>query len=177
MTLLQAHTTVTDPHGDRAYADEQFVPIVGDVLGKTLPASKTVDESRTSIILVDDADLTSPVVTGGRYAIEAFLIVDGDPDAGMSLTLTAPGGSSGAWAPVAPATTVGGVGESNLARHAFGALATVAVTSGGVIIPPRGALATGSVPGSVTLQWAQATTGVSPLFLRAGSWLRLTRTG
>lgn len=176
VSLLQAHSAVPDPHGDRAYADARFVPLEGDVINQSRTADKPEDESRQTITLADDTSLSIPVTGSARYAVDAFLIVDGDPDAGMSLTFTAPAGSSGSWTPLAPQTT-GGIGDVQVTSFAFDDPASVGVTAQGVIIPPKGALITGGSPGVFTLQWAQANTGVSPLFLRAGSWLRLTRTG
>jgi len=173
LTLLQAHSTVPDPHGDRAYADARFVPLEGDVVSKARTVDKPEDEDRQSVVLVDDASLSVPITGGARYAVEAFLVVDGDPEAGMSLTLAAPEGSSGSWATMVP----GAANEVQGKSLAFGDPATVVVSQEPVIIPPKGSLLTGETPGELSLQWAQTTTGVSPLFLRAGSWLRLTRTG
>jgi len=174
LTLLQAHTVVADPHGDRAWATDMFVPRVGDVVSKARTVDKPADEPRTSTVLADDTSLTIPVAANARYAMDAFLIVDGDEAAGMSLTFTAPSGSSGSWAPMAP-QTAGGT-DQQLRPTAYGQAANVGVTADGVIIPPRGALVTSNTAGDFTLQWAQTVTSQSPLTLRAGSWLLLTRT-
>lgn len=174
MSLLQAHAAVADPHGDRAYADERFVPLVGDVVAKSRTVDKDADEPRTSLTLADDTALTLPVTGTGRYAVEAFLIVGGDEAAGMSLTFTAPEGSSGAWAPMARQSSAGSTQRDALE---FGAAATVEVTQAGIAFAPRGTLLTGSTPGDFTLQWAPAATPSQALVLRAGSWLKLTRTG
>lgn len=176
VSLLQAHTLVSDPHADRAYADERFVPLVGDVVSKSRTVDKDEDEPRTSVTLVDDASLSLPVTGTGRYALEAFLVVDGDSAAGMSLTFTAPEGATGSWTPMAPEGS-GGTGDVRTAAVDYGVAATVGVSAEGVIVPPRGTLITGSTSGVLTLRWAPTTTPATPLTLRAGSWLRLTRMG
>ena len=51
VSLLQAHALVPDPHGDRAYADERFVPLVGDVVTK----SRTVDKDAGRITYIGGA--------------------------------------------------------------------------------------------------------------------------
>jgi hypothetical protein len=174
MSLLQAHAAVADPHGDRAYADEKFVPRVGDVVGKSRIVDKAADEPRTSIVLIDDGSLSLPVTGTGRYALEGFLLADGDAEAGMSLTFTAPDGSTGSWVPLARQSAGGTIQNGSLD---YGTAATVEVTADGVAVAPRGSVIVGSTGGAVTLQWAPAATPSRALVLRAGSWLKLTRTG
>lgn len=176
MTLLQAHSTVPDPHGDRAWATDMFVPRVGDVVSKSRTVDKDTGEGRTSTVLQDDGDLTIAVAARARYALDAFLVVDGDPAAGMSLTFTAPEGATGSWSPVAPEDS-GGTGNVRTAAVDYATPSTVGVSAQGVIVPPRGTLITGDTSGSLTLRWAQTNTSATPLTLRAGSWLRLTRMG
>jgi hypothetical protein len=171
---LQAHTLVADPHGDRSYADQMFVPREGDVISKSRTVDKDADESRTAVVLADDTSLSMPVTGTARYALEAFLIVAGDEAAGMSLTFTAPAGSAGGWAPMARQTSAGNTQRDALG---FGTAATVEVTQAGVAFAPRGTLLTGGTEGSLTLQWAPAVTPSRALVLRAGSWVKLTRTG
>lgn len=174
LTLLQAHVAVADPHGDRAYADERFVPLVGDVVSKTRTIDKSADEQRTSLTLADDAALSFAVTADARYAMEAFLLVAGDPAAGMSLTFTAPDGAAGSWVPMARETSNG---DTQTALLGYRTPATVEVTTEGAAVAPCGTLLTDSTPGELTLQWAPVTTPGVPLVLRAGSWLKLTRTG
>jgi hypothetical protein len=45
VNLLQAHALVPDPHGDRACADERFVPLAGDVI--SLSAGAWIKPTRT----------------------------------------------------------------------------------------------------------------------------------
>ncbi len=175
LTLLEAHTASPDPHGDRAYADATFIPVAGDVVGKSRTVDKPTDESRTSVVLLDDLSLSVPVTGGARYTVESFLVFEGDPDAGLNLTFTAPADSSGSWSVLAAAspTVTGGVTAVD-APLAFGEPASVAVAAEGVAVPPRGSLITGE-PGSLTLQWAPRVSPSVPLTLRAGSWLLLRR--
>lgn len=174
MTLLQAHAAVADPHGDRDYADQTFIPREGDVISKSRTVDKDADEARTAVVLADDTSLSIPVTSTGRYAMEAFLIVAGDEAAGMSLTFTAPEGSAGVWVPMARQTSGGNTQRDALG---FGIAASVEVTQEGVAFAPRGTLLTGGTAGSLTLQWAPAVTPSVALVLRAGSWVKLTRTG
>lgn len=176
LTLLEAHCLCPDPHGDRAYADAKFVPLEGGPVGAVQTADKPTDESRTSVVLLDDLSLSVPVTGNARYTLEAFLIVDGDPDAGVSLTFTAPAGSSGSWATLAP-TSVAVTGTAQSVPLAFGDPASVGVALEGSVIPPKGSLVTGPSPGALTLQWAPTLTPSVPLSLRAGSWLLLRRMG
>ena len=92
------------------------------------------DESRTSVVLVDDTSLSLPVTGKGRYALEVFLIAAGDKTTGMSLTFTAPSGSSGAWVPMARQTSTGTTQRDALG---FGTTATVEVTQEGVAFAPK----------------------------------------
>lgn len=171
VTLLQAHSSVPDPHGDRAYADSRFIPVDGDVVSKERISDKPGDTSRQTNVLVDDPDLVLSVEANARYALQSSLNVDGDSTGGMQLTFVVPEGTTGAWTP-----RVSGRNSVSAGRVAFGITTQVSVTSAGLIVPPTGSLQVGNTAGSIVLRWAQTTTGATPLNIRMGSWIRLMRT-
>ncbi|MEU3268743.1 hypothetical protein [Streptomyces bacillaris] len=152
-------------------------PPTGDTVGVTRTVDKPTDEGVSeSTALQDDDHLTLSVTSGGRYTIDACLIASGDPTADIALTLTAPPGSTGGWAPSAITLGVSdGTGSIRLTRFDFGAPSAVGIITDGVIIAPLGSLTVGA-DGHLTLQWAQNTSSTTPTVLRAGSWLRATRT-
>lgn len=144
---------------------------------ETVTAYKAADESRTSTVtLTDDLHLTIPVATSAVYAIEAFLLVEGDPAADIALTFAGPASSTGGWAPVAATlSTSDGTGSLRLTKFSFGTSSTMGITAAGLVVLPHGALITAGTAGTLKLQWAQAVTSATPTVLRAGSWLRLSR--
>ncbi|MFD5975552.1 hypothetical protein [Streptomyces bacillaris] len=152
-------------------------PPTGDTVGVTRTVDKPSDEPvPASTTLQDDDHLTVPVTAGGRYAIAAMLAVDGDPAADLLLTIAAPPGSTGYWAPAAITLGVSdGTGSIRLTRYAPGASIGVGITAAGLIVAPLGTITAGAT-GSITVQWAQNVTSATPTILRTGSWLRVTRT-
>ncbi|MFJ2848315.1 hypothetical protein [Streptomyces rubiginosohelvolus] len=152
-------------------------PPTGDQVGVTRTVDKPTDEQvLSSTILQDDDHLTIPVTAGGRYVIDAMLAVDGDPAADLLLTLAAPPGSTGYWTPGAITLGVSdGTGSIRLTRYAPGTPIGVGVTAAGLIVAPLGSITAGA-NGTITVQWAQNVSSATPTILRAGSWLRVTRT-
>ncbi|MFB8101362.1 hypothetical protein ACFC3O_00745 [Streptomyces sp. NPDC056007] len=162
--------------GDKGDKGDAGTPPTGDVVGVTRTVDKATDEQVvSSTALQDDDHLTVPVTAGGRYAIAAMLAVDGDPAADLLLTIAAPPGSTGYWAPGGITLGVSdGTGSLRLTRYAPGQSIGVGITTAGLIVAPLGTITAGA-NGSITIQWAQnVATGVATT-LRAGSWLRLTR--
>ncbi|MFF2228594.1 hypothetical protein ACFVV7_35335 [Streptomyces globisporus] len=167
------------PKGDKGDAGAQGpagTPPTGDQPGVTRTVDKTADESVTSsIVLQADDHLSIPVTAGGRYAVDACLIVSGDPAADLLLTLAAPPGSSGHWTPGAVTLGVSdGTGSIRLTRYDLGQSIGVGITAAGLIVAPLGTVTAGA-DGVVSVQWAQAVASATATVLRAGSWLRLTR--
>ncbi|MBT2379019.1 collagen-like protein [Streptomyces sp. ISL-111] len=148
----------------------------GDTVGVARTVAKPVDESVTaSTTLQDDDHLTLSVTAGGQYAIDACLIAAGDPAADLTLTLTAPPGSTGGWTPGAITLGVSdGTGSIRLTRFDLGAPAAVGITAAGLIVAPLGTITAGA-NGTITVQWAQNVATATPTIVRAGSWLRATR--
>ncbi|MGW3330277.1 hypothetical protein ACWDF9_06980 [Streptomyces rubiginosohelvolus] len=174
-------TGATGPKGDKGDTGAQGpagTPPTGDQIGVTRTVDKPTDEQvLSSTALQDDDHLTIPVTAGGRYAIDAMLAVDGDPAADLLLTLAAPPGSVGYWTPGAITLGVSdGTGSIRLTRYAPGASIGVGITAAGLIVAPLGTVTAGA-NGAIAVQWAQNVSSATPTILRAGSWLRVTRTG
>lgn len=174
-------TGATGPKGDKGDTGAQGpagTPPAGDQIGVTRTVDKPSDEQvLSSIALQDDDHLAVSVTAGGRYAVDAMLAVDGDPAADLLLTLAAPPGSVGYWTPGAITLGVSdGTGSIRLTRYAPGASIGVGITAAGLIVAPLGSITAGA-SGSITVQWAQNVSSATPTILRAGSWLRVTRTG
>ncbi|WP_097982266.1 hypothetical protein [Streptomyces sp. f150] len=152
-------------------------PPSGDTVGVTRTVDKPLDEQvLSSTVLQDDDHLTIPVSVGGRYSIDAMLAVDGDPAADLLLTIAAPPGSTGYWTPGAVTLGVSdGTGSIRLTRYAPGASIGVGITAAGLIVAPLGTITAGA-NGVIAVQWAQNVSSATPTILRAGSWLRVTRT-
>ncbi|MGW1662924.1 hypothetical protein [Streptomyces microflavus] len=152
-------------------------PPTGDQVGVSRMVAKTVDESVTaSTVLQDDDHLTLSTTAGGQYAIEACLIAAGDPAGDLALTIAAPPGSTGHWTPGAITLGVSdGTGSLRLTRYDPGTPVGVGIITGGLIVAPLGTITAGA-DGMLTVQWAQNASSATPTTLRAGSWLRATRT-
>jgi hypothetical protein len=144
-----------------------------------VPAVKAADTSRASTITTtDDPDLTLPVLANSTYLFEAFIAytsaaVTGD----FKLNFNAPTGATGYWNGIGPSTA--SVADPDSVR----VIATVpGATSRTYGVPlasnvfglnVRGSVITSTTAGSLTAQWAQATSDANATVVKAGSWLRL----
>jgi len=164
VTLLEAHSMVPDPHGDRAYADANFVSRSADRMGSTRTRDKPSDESKSTTTLSSDRDLSFSVSINARYTLTVVLSIDGDGSTPIVLGLSVPSGSAGFWAP-------------STERLSLGATTPVAVPSQGTQVTLMGSIVVGATQGSLALRWAPQTTPQTPMIIRIGSWLRVTRTG
>ncbi|MFG2763137.1 hypothetical protein [Streptomyces rubiginosohelvolus] len=163
--------------GDKGDKGDAGLPPTGDQVGVTRTVDKPSDEQvLSSTVLQDDDHLTVSVTAGGRYAVDAMLAVDGDPAADLLLTIAAPPGSTGYWTPGAVTLGVSdGTGSIRLTRYAPGASIGVGITAAGLMVAPLGTITAGAT-GVIAVQWAQNVASATPTVLRAGSWLRVTRT-
>lgn len=163
--------------GDKGDKGDAGLPPTGDQIGVTRTVDKPSDEQVvSSIALQDDDHLTIPVSVGGRYAIDAMLVASGDPAADLLLTIAAPAGSTGHWTPGGVTLGVSdGTGSIRLTRYDPGASVGVGITAAGLVVAPLGTITAGN-NGTITVQWAQNVSSATPTILRAGSWLRVTRT-
>lgn len=170
-------TGPTGPTGATGATGPAGVPPTGDQAGVTRTVAKSADESVTgSVVLQADDHLSITVTAGGTYAIDAMLVAIGDPAADLLLTLAAPPGSTGHWTPGAITLGVSdGTGSIRLTRYDLGQSIGVGITAAGLIVAPLGTLTAGT-DGTLSVQWSQAVSTATATTLRAGSWLRLTRT-
>ncbi|MFD4273809.1 hypothetical protein R2B67_26205 [Streptomyces cyaneofuscatus] len=158
-----------------AKGDPGTIP-TGDTVGATRFLDKATDKPFTSTTLQADEQLSFPVTAGGRYAIEAMLVVTGDPAADLLLTLAAPPGSTGHWTPGGITLGVSdGTGSIRLTRYDPNTPIGVGTTIAGLIVAPLGTITAGA-NGTISIQGAQAAAHATATVLRAGSWLRVTRT-
>ncbi|MFE9372262.1 hypothetical protein ACFYM2_21180 [Streptomyces sp. NPDC006711] len=196
---VSAHTSATDPHGDRAYGDAAYYPMAyGNNLNsyvsdaqtriaslelrmnaaeaETQAAAKTVDEAVISTTVHDDAHLALTVEIGGWYAVESYLAVTGDPAADISLAWSAPAGSVFRWTENGPVASNSDNGTSvRLDLLDVATAATVGIASSGTSIAPRGVLQVGGTAGTFRLRWAPTASWATPTTIKSGSWLKLTR--
>ncbi|MFB6424654.1 hypothetical protein ACFCXC_14860 [Streptomyces microflavus] len=151
-------------------------PPTGDQVGVTRTFAKPTDRSFTTTSLQADEHLACPLTAGGQYAIDAMLVASGDPAADLLLTLAGPPGSTGHWTPGGITLGVSdGTGSIRLTRYDIGQSIGVGITAAGLIVAPLGTITAGA-DGTLTVQGAQAVASATPTILRAGSWLRVTRT-
>lgn len=180
-SALSTHTAATTSvHGiaDTAAlettsgAASKYVP-----LASILSAVKTADESVTSsIALQDDDHLVLTVVAGARYAIEAYLDVEADPAADITLGWSVPAGASLSWTETGiSAGNTGNIGSIKQSRLDAATSSGVGIVAAGSVVRPAGSLLTVGSGGQVRLRWAQSVSSGTPTILKAGSWLRATR--
>ncbi|MGW4040890.1 hypothetical protein ACWEIM_32220 [Streptomyces sp. NPDC004778] len=151
-------------------------PPTGDTVGVTRHVDKATDRPFTTTVLQADDQLTVPVTAGARYSFDAMLVASGDPAADLLLTLAGPPGSTGHWTPGGITLGVSdGTGSIRLTRYDIGQSIGVGITAAGLIVAPLGTITAGA-DGVLTVQGAQAVASATPTLLRAGSWLRVTRT-
>lgn len=152
------------------------VPPTGDQVGVTRTFAKPTDRSFTTTSLQADEHLACPLTAGGQYAVDAMLVASGDPAADLLLTLAGPSGSTGHWTPGGITLGVSdGTGSIRLTRYDIGQSIGVGITAAGLIVAPLGTITAGA-DGLLAVQGAQASASGTPTLLRAGSWLRVTRT-
>lgn len=155
--------------------------ITGSLLTSMLPITvvKPGSTQRASnTTLADDPDLTLPLVASATYLWEAYIAYSVNVAAGsadLKSTFTVPAGATlvGTQFGTATASTPTSydvtVGPGSWPRSMAGN------GSVGMAFRPSGSIVMGGTAGNVTLQWAQNTSSVTPLFVLAGSWMKLTR--
>ncbi|WP_327169577.1 hypothetical protein [Streptomyces subrutilus] len=177
---VTAHAGATDPHGDRAFATTAVAAL--SALTQTVP--KPVDEPRTAVTAVsDDGHLFASLEANSVYRFNATLLFDGPETADATITFTVPAGSTGGWTPFAGTlgTTVpDGSAQLKVAARQFGSNSDIGVmassaTLAGIMAMPTGIVATGATPGLLRLRWAQQTSNVTAVNLKAGSLLQVVK--
>jgi hypothetical protein len=177
---IAAHSAASDPHADRAYADAQIAALSALTQLKV----KTADESRTADTTVsDDLHLFASLEANSVYRFTTMLLFDGPEAADATISFTAPSGAAGGWAPVAGTlgtTAPDGAAQLKMAGRQFGAEVDVGVmaasaTLAGLMVLPHGIVVTGATPGTLRLQWAQASSNITAVNLKAGSTLEVVK--
>jgi hypothetical protein len=151
----------------------------GVAIGETVPARKSVSTSRASTTTMAADPHLMLTVSPGTYKLDAFLMYDGDPAADLKLGWTAPAGTTGAWWPGGPDSSmtalaweprwgvVSDVGTSTLPVGAQGAGVIVACRPVGTVVI--------TTAGTFALMWAQQVSSATPTVLRGQSTLELRR--
>ena len=170
--------------------------ITGALLRSMLPqtARNTSDTPRTTTTAaVADTHLIFDVAANGVYAIHGWIKFDGDNAADLKIQLTVPTGAAGEWtavgtgnnvvgstaAPALQLNTQGGTGylvrmesrEINVSTN-YGALGAGV----GLTLIVYATVRVGSTAGTVSIDWAQASSSATATNLFTDSWLQMFRT-
>jgi hypothetical protein len=146
---------------------------------------KTADEPRQSDTTVsDDGHLFASLEANSVYRFTTMLLLDGPEAADAKVSFTAPSGATGGWSPVAGTlgtTAPDGAAQLKMAARQFGAEVDVGVmassaTLAGLMVLAQGIVVTDATPGLLQLQWAQASSNVTAVNLKAGSTLEVVKT-
>jgi len=179
-TAVAAHSAAVDPHADRAYTDTQIAALSALTQLKV----KTADEARTADTTVsDDLHLFASLEANSVYRFTSMLLFDGPEAADATISFTAPSGASGGWSPVAGTlgtTTPDGAAQLKMAGRQFGSEVDVGVMASsaslaGLMVLPHGIVVTGATAGTLRLQWAQASSNITAVNLKAGSTLEVVK--
>lgn len=146
-------------------------------------AEKAADESVTSSATVQDDDhLAVTMQASCTYTLDYWLVsisASDTPDFKMGWTLpsgaTMDFGAIGLFTTVA-ASTAGSV-ETQAVLAATTPTATISygAVNGNTIVIGRGRVITSTTPGTLQLQWAQATSNATATTLKKGSWIKIRR--
>jgi hypothetical protein len=158
--------------------------ITASLLNSMLPVTvtKTVNQSVTSsTTLVNDLELTLPVVANGTYLLDGFIDYDGQfgPGTGdIKFDWSLPSGATLRWGPLGNAsndTSQKYASNTNLTGNVLTA-GTYGTGGAHNAATPRGYVTVSSTAGNIQLMWAQNVSSATATSVYAGSWIRLTRT-
>lgn len=169
--------------------------LTADLLRSMLPvfARKTSDTPRSATTAATaDPHLQVEAVANAVYALDGWIKYDGDNAGDLKLQMTAPSGALGEWTswgvgnnvvgsssvPALQLNTQGATGylirtetvDINVSRN-HGALGAGI----GLTLLFQGTVRMSTTPGTVSLDWAQATSAVTATTLFTDSWLRAQR--
>lgn len=174
--------TIAGAWGQAVYTD--LTSLAAFIADMSKVVEKGSDTSRASTsTLADDPALTLAVSANASYIMNAFVIFGAGGAAstnGFKFAWTGPSGATMNWVPHTKIDT----DATNAATSIWMAQRDIGTTisSGGagantikVIARPYGLLKTSSTAGSLTLQWAQATSNGTATIVYAGSWIELRR--
>lgn len=171
---------------DRVDANQPS-PITGPT-GPTGPAGpvpitsvrKAADTTvNNSITLTADPELTIPVVAGGIYHVEGFLIYSSATAADMSLGWTYPASSTMDWTSNGLISTItgntGSLYRGRLAINGVGWAGGSGAGAGSKLVALPAGILTAAASGNLTLTWAQLVADASDTVIYANSTLKLTK--
>lgn len=164
-------------------ANQFTVSATGDIatsgIGQVLFARRTSDLDRTStIVRIDDPQLTLSVAANATYELSGYLIFDADAAGDFAMNFTSPAGSVLNWT---------GIGQGNGATTTVGTVYTANTTGTGAVafggvgagtnltVSMFGNLRTTGTAGSLTLQWAQSVSNAVATTLLTDSTIILRR--
>ncbi len=150
------------------------------LLNGGLTAIKLSDTTRTSDALVNDPELTITIPNANAaYAVEAYLIVSGDPDNDINVSFTDIFGAAGGWTPINfPAGTGTNSGAVEIVESALGTARSFGLHSGGITrygIHIKGYVRTLGTAGTLTVRWGTLVAGGDGASINTGSWLKAER--
>lgn len=171
---------------DRINAN-QPKPITGPT-GPTGPAGpvpitsvrKTTDTilNNTTTLTADPA-LTIPVVAGGIYHVEGYVLYTASTAANLNIGWTSPSGSTMDWAPDGLITSAtGAVGAVHMGRQSITGSLPVGGTGtalGNKLVAMPSGIMTAGADGNLTLTWAQFVADPTDTTVYANSVLKLTK--
>lgn len=143
-------------------------------------ARKAADTTvNNTVTLAADPELSLPVVAGGVYQMEAFLIYSASTIADLSLGWTYPAASTMDWASNALISTItgntGSLYRGRLAINGVGWAGGSGVGAGSKLVALPSGILTAAASGNLTLTWAQIALDPTDAVVYANSMLKLTR--
>lgn len=141
---------------------------------------KAVDTTvNNSITLTADPELTIPLVAGGVYQVEGFLIYSASTVADLSLGWTYPASSTMDWTSNALISSItgntGSLYRGRLAINGVGWAGGAGAGAGSKLVALPSGILTAATSGNLTLTWAQIALDPTDAVVYANSMLKLTK--
>ena len=132
-----------------------------------------------NITLAADPELSVPVVAGGIYQVEGFLIYSSSTVADLSLGWSYPAASTMDWTSNALISSItgktGSLYRGRLASNGVGWAGGAGASAGSKLVALPSGILTAAANGNLTLTWAQIALDATDTVLYANSMLKLTR--
>lgn len=148
-------------------------------VNQTLRARKTADTNVTSNTTpTDDPHLVIALAANTVYEIQGLLLPSSTSTTGdFKLAINGPAGCAGYWTTSAPGTTATGDPDNArfIATQITGGTRSYGIAVSGTFGLQVSGMVETTTAGSLTVQWAQATSDATALILRQYSWIRLTK--
>lgn len=140
--------------------------------------SDSPPRNNTTAIATDTVLTLTGLPTNTVFTFASFINYDTNDTAKIVINFTAPAGSSFTWVPQGLATSV--TSGDGIMRMPTTGLFSRALSGGGganTVATPTGILITGNTVGDFALQYGQNAATAVDTFIRAGSWILLTKVG